>query len=200
MGEKIKPGQIRHLTHEAQLHIQKLYDIITAGGTVTNSDAGMLGVSFLAMRELDIAEVFRVNPRTVRKWSSENGCPRRPDGFYELLAVIEWYAKRNNTEEMPVATLSATKTQQEIKILKLKEEKMGMELAEAKAASIPLDVYERVKSAFIESFTTYLRNSMLMNAAKIRAVPDLELEQLVNEFIIALTQQMASAAARAERV
>jgi hypothetical protein len=200
VGEKIKPGQIRNLTAAAQQHIQKLYDILQAGGSVTNTDAGMLGVSFLAMRELDIAEVFRINQRTVRRWSAENGCPRRPDGLYELLAVIDWYAKRNsNPDEMPT-TLSASKTTAEINLLRLKEEKLELELDAARAASVPTDVHQRVITALIESFTTYLRNSMMRNVAMIRAVPDAELEPLVNDFIIALTKQMASAATRAERV
>jgi phage terminase Nu1 subunit (DNA packaging protein) len=199
MADELRPSQISSLSESAQEHVKKLYTILSAGGKLINADARMLGMSFLAMRDIDIAEVFRVNPRTVRRWASDLGCPRRPDGLYELLAVIEWYAKRNNPDENP-QSLSQTKTQQEIAILRLKEEKLTMELETAKLRSVPTDVHERVKQSLIESFTTYLRNSMLRNVSIMRTFPDSELELAVTKFIIELTKQMVSAAARAERV
>lgn len=198
--EEIKPKQIYNLSKTAQEHIKKLYAILTTGGTLTNSDAGMLGMSFLALRELDISGIFRVNQRTVRKWASENGCPRRPDGLYELLPVIEWYAKRLKPMDEAPQSLSQTKTQQEIAILKLKEEKLEMELATARESTVPVDMHERVKKDMIEAFTTYLRNSMMRNISMMRAIPDTEMEAMVNKFIIELTKQMSSAARQAERV
>lgn len=194
----IKPSQVRSITESARAQLDAIIKKLESGLILTNTDVGMLGMNFNALREMDIAEAFRVNARTVRRWASEDGCPKRPDQLYDLLAVIEWYCERNSNQSP--STLSETKTQEEINVLKLRGEKLEMELAVAKESTIPKETHERVKTGMIESFTAYLRNTMLRNIALLRAVPDSEIEANVNTFIINLTKQMSSSATRAERV
>ena len=43
--------------------------------------------------QLQLAEVFGVTLRTVNRWTRA-GCPRRPDGSYEIIAVHSWHAQR----------------------------------------------------------------------------------------------------------
>lgn len=52
---------------------------------------------FVNLLGIQVAKAFGVVPKTVTRWS-QTGCPRNPDGTYDLKKVIEWAIDRAKTE------------------------------------------------------------------------------------------------------
>ena len=83
----------------------------------------------------DLAEIFRVKPRTVNTWSV-NGCPKVSDGVWELYDVIVWWAENLYQPDATEGTdLHAAKLQhmraraehETLKVEKLKGSLMSIE-------------------------------------------------------------------------
>ena len=197
---KIKSSQINKLTESAREMVQKIVDTIESGGILNPSDFGLLGFSFNCLREKDISEAFKTTDRTIRNWVKE-GCPKRPDGYYDLYQVHDWLLCRVIQKAAPDSdNLKDQKTIKEIEVLEKRAEKMDFEMQKLLDSTVPKETHENVKTAIIESFTGYLRNSLKSNISTIRAVPDADANDMIDQFCIDLTRHMASSAKQVERV
>ena len=78
-------------------------------------------------------------PKSLHKLIDE-GMPRREDGYFDLLIVGPWLMHRSGDE----LTLKAEKTVQETARITLQVEKLGMEVAIAKAESIPKSEHNKI--------------------------------------------------------
>jgi hypothetical protein len=52
--------------------------------------------NYKALKQREIAELFEVSDRMVRKWTSE-GAPRNGDGTYNLTQVLHWRMARHHS-------------------------------------------------------------------------------------------------------
>lgn len=196
----IKPSQLSKLTDEGKNLILKIIDRLESGKQILPSDVGLLGLSFTCLREKDIAEAFHISDRQVRNWV-EAGCPKGLAG-YDLYQVHTWLLTRELEKAIPgdIDNLKDRKTLEEINVLQKRQEKMDFEIQNLKDTTIPKDTHERVKLSIIESFVNFLNNSLKRNIAKMRAVPDSEANDMVDQFCIDLTTHMTTSGRQAERV
>jgi phage terminase Nu1 subunit (DNA packaging protein) len=157
-------------------------------------------INFSCLREKDIAEAFHISTRQVRNWV-QSGCPRSANG-YDLYQVHCWLLEREkkNITALDGGSLKDKKTLEEINVLQKRQEKMDFEIQNLKDTTIPKDTHERVKLSIIESFVNFLNNSLKRNIAKMRAVPDSEANDMVDQFCIDLTTHMTTSGRQAERV
>jgi phage terminase Nu1 subunit (DNA packaging protein) len=49
----------------------------------------------------ELATVFGVHPSTVSRWVARDGCPRNPDGTFDLRKVFFWRIEENDLEPAP---------------------------------------------------------------------------------------------------
>lgn len=103
-----------------------------------------------ARNVVECAKHFGAGTRTVHHWV-ERGCPRNPDGSFDLEAVAEWCTANNNRGG------SAEEKAVRVDILKLKRKQLSLEVGEQAGEMISVEVVESIVRRQIAMSNTHLR-------------------------------------------
>jgi hypothetical protein len=113
---------------------------LQAGEKLLKTDIGLLGYPFRAMPQIKALEFFRTTKPTLASWEKD-GCPRNPDGTYDLYLIHQWRLERETEKYKKADSLKDKKTMEEIEKLKLQNQ-------EKKTQMMPY-------SEFIEKFKSW---------------------------------------------
>lgn len=199
---RINPAQLDRIPNQAQKLILNIIAKLEAGKNIITSDVGMLGVTFTSLREKDIAEAFHCSERTVRNWVID-GCPKSLAG-YDVFQVHTWLLTRELDKVVASGdggqSLKDRKTSEEIAVLQKRQEKMDFEMEKLKESTVPKEVFDRAVSAIIEADKSFDNNSLKMNIAKWRAMPDSDAHEMIDKYVIDKSKHKMNCAKQAARV
>jgi len=195
------PKLIESLPKPTQDMVINILRKLSLNQKLTYSDVGLLGRSFNALREKDIAEVFHVTDRQVRNWVKA-GCPLNPNRSYDLFHVHDWLMDRQKKQleaMLDTGSLGSQKMSKEIELLTAKIEKQNIENEELRKNTVSKYLYNRAISTICEAFSKFLVDVIKRNILRLRAIPEDELPAAVDELGIQATKHMVQSVKRVEQ-
>lgn len=196
------PKLIESLSKSTQDMVINILRKLSLNQKLTQSDVGLLGRSYHALREKDVAEVFHVTGRQVRNWV-KTGCPLNPNRSYDLFHVHDWLMDRQKKEiesRFSGGSIQEKKTSKEIELLEGKIEKQNIEVEELKKNTVSKYLYNRAISTVCEAFSKFLVDVIKRNILRLRAIPEDELPAAVDELGIQATKHMVQSVKRVEQI
>lgn len=156
---------------------------------------------FHACREKDIADVYHVTTKTIRKWVKD-GCPKNPDRSYSIYNIHCWLMDREISKYKSVeesGDLGSQKTRKEIELLTARIERQTIDNEELRKNTVTKYLYNRAITTIIESFTKFFVDIIQRNILTLRATHDDELPAAIEELGNQASKHMIQSVRRVEQ-
>ncbi len=114
-----------------------------------------------ACTRTEICNIFQVSTSAVFKWHNENDAPKKNDGTWDLLELINWYFKRSH---LPPGKANNPKLDAEIKKLENQNTKLELEIDALTKKSMSREDVEEMFHTNAKELMTYLTNGYKQNA------------------------------------
>lgn len=167
-------AQLKGLEPPQKAAVVAMLRKLTAGERLLKSDIGLLGYPFRAMTPNLTAEFFRVSRQSIHLWDKD-GCPRNPDGTYDLFALHQWLVEREAAKHKKEGSLKDEKTKEEIEKLRLNNQNL-------KNIMMPREEHTEKIRSWAASFKAFWEQAVRRNSHMFVQRSQAEIDVMFDEF------------------